>query len=187
MVSSDEQSPLALRPESLQPPAPTVRIYPKQKSGQRRQRKHRFYRRHTPHYYLVVGGFVGAAAVSILDIAAFTSRSPLLAEISFAAVLLTAGLIFSAFFWGFYMLMNWRAPFHRLKFVIPHAAVGMLSPLIYTLNVSLELDSLGRSLPGWALAAALVSFALLCLQFSMGKAVVHAEPLRLVPPIKAGE
>lgn len=145
-----------------------------------RPRRHRYWRRHTPHYYIVLSGVGSAAGGTVLDAVAYEDKSPRLAEIAFGATSFTALLIYIAFFWGFYLLMNWRIPAGRIKYFIPHGIVGTLSPLIYVLNVSLQLDVLGKPLPGWALILSLVTLGLLCVQFAMGKVVVHVSPLRVI-------
>ncbi|MGH2441761.1 MAG: hypothetical protein ACRDFX_01185 [Chloroflexota bacterium] len=162
------------------PPPPRVR------KGQAARRSH-YHRRHTVHYFLVVPGVTAALISSALNGAAFATRSIVLSEITFAAVCITALIIFTAFFWGFYMIMSGHIPYHRLKILAPHAIVGVLSPLFYTLNISIDLDGLGISpISGWALALSVVCLVLLAVQFTMGKLVVRSEPLHIVPPAMAG-
>jgi hypothetical protein len=151
------------------------------KAQRRARAKAGLFRKHTPHYYLVLSGISCALVVVALNAAAFSTRSLLLAEVAFAAVTVAALVIFTAFFWGFYMLMNGNIPVHRLKYLLPHACVGVLAPLFYTLNICVALEGLGHSpVSGLALGTSVLCLALLCLQFSMGKAVVHRTPLRLL-------
>jgi len=150
-------------------------------SASKRRRRRRYWRAHKPHYYFVVSGIGCAAAVLALDTAAYLSRSTQLAEIAFGAVLLTTVVIFSAFFCGFYMALSGTVPVHRLRYVVPHGAVGMLAPLFYTLNISFALEGVGREpVNGGMLVSSALCLLLLLVQFGMGKAVVHQEPLHLV-------
>ncbi|HEX8918457.1 MAG TPA: hypothetical protein VF898_08135 [Chloroflexota bacterium] len=144
-------------------------------------RRQRFRRRHTPHYFLVLAGLAGAVSVCTLNTIGFVNRSVQFAEICFAAVALTALLISVAFFWGFFMLMNGRIPSHRLRYFVPHGAVGVLSPLLYTLNISTALDDVGsQPVSGLSLVCSYACLGLLCIQFAMGKAVVRPPRLRVL-------
>lgn len=116
-----------------------------------------------------------------MNVIAFVSRSILLAEITFVVVAVTLLIICTAFFWGFYMIMSGHIPAARIKYIVPHGMVGVLAPLLYTLNISLGLDELGTTPVGIGLViCSLASFLLLCIQFTMGKLVVRPEPLRVV-------
>jgi hypothetical protein len=65
---------------------------------------------------------------------------------------------------------------------VPHAMVGVLSPLIYTLNISIDVDGVGQSpISGWSLTCSVVCLLLLAVQFAMGRLVVRPEKLHLVP------
>lgn len=145
------------------------------------RRRYRYRRRHTPHFYIVIAALTSAAVVCVLNTIAFVSRSIEIANVAFAAIGVTTLIVCAAFFWGFYMLMSGNIPVKRLKVFLPHAGVGVLSPLLYTLNISIDLDGLGtQPLTGLALACGFACFALLCIQFTMGRAVVRPEPLRLL-------
>lgn len=144
-------------------------------------RHHRYRRRHTLHYYIVLTGLTLAATVITLNTIAYISRSVTMATVAFFAVVVTTLVISTAFFWGFFMVMNGNFPARRIKVLIPHATVGVLSPLIYTLNISVELDGVGQSpVGGLALACSIVSFGLLLVQFTMGKLVVRPARLRVI-------
>lgn len=146
------------------------------------RRRYRFRRRHTPHFYIVTSAISAAGAVCLLNAVAYSDKSVLMAEISFAAVCVTAVIVSAGFFWGFYMIMSGHIP-HRLNVLAPHGIVGVLSPLLYSLNISVDLDGLGRlPLSGWSFAASIVGFLLLGVQYTMGKLVVRPEPLRIVKP-----
>jgi uncharacterized membrane protein len=158
--------------------------------GPARRRGYRYHRRHTPHFYIVVAALSAAAGVGALHAIAYRTQSILLADVAFAAVLVAALIVFLAYFWGFYMLMSGHIPKRRLKLLISHAGVGTLSPLLYTLNICLALDGLGsQPVSLWMLCVSMLCFALLAVQFAMGRALVHPESLRLLrgnkhaPPI----
>jgi hypothetical protein len=146
-----------------------------------RKRRVRGRRRHTPHYYIVLSALSLAVIVCVLESVAYETKSIFLSEIAFVGVGLTTFVVSAAFFWGFYMAMSGNIPSHRLKVFLPHGAVGVLSPLLYTLNISVGLDALGTTPVGvWSVICSIGCLALLCIQFVMGKAVVRREPLRIV-------
>ncbi len=160
---------------------PRVVVTPRPSRGPAR-RRYRYRRKHTPHYYLVLTALPCAVAVCILDAIAFFSRSILMAEIAFSATLVTTLVILITFFWGFCLILTINVPVHRMKYLIPHAAVGALSPLAYSLNISLVVDTVGRQPVGAGLLiTSCLCLALLLLQFSMGKGVVYNKPLYLIP------
>lgn len=145
------------------------------------RKRYRFRRRHTPHYYLVITALSGAALVCVLKTAAYLTKSVILASISFGAVVFTALAVSVAFFWGFYMVMNGNIPVRRLRVLAPHAMLGVLSPLFYTLNISVALDSVGtQPESGLSLVTSFFCLGLLGIQFRMGRAVVRPEPIRLL-------
>lgn len=118
---------------------------------------------------------------SVLTGVSFFTRQVTVAYVSFAMILLTSMLIFAAFFWGFSLVLIGRIPPRRLKYLAPHAAVGLLSPLLYTINVSFALDILdGKPASGALVISTTTSVLLLLVQFSMGKAVVHRAAIHLV-------
>jgi hypothetical protein len=161
---------------------PVVRVVAVKRAarGSARQR-YRFWRRHTPHYYLVLTAISAAVMVCLLNAWAFLSRSLMVSGVAFAMTLFAALAICTAFFWGFYMIMNGNIPVHRLKVLAPHAVVGFLSPLCYTLNISFDLDGVGsRPISGLSLACSAFCLLLLGVQFTMGKLVVRPEPLRVI-------
>jgi hypothetical protein len=145
------------------------------------RRRYKFYRPHRVHYYLVLTGITLALLVCALTTAAWATKRMDLAAIAFVAVLLTDMIIFSAFFMGFFMIIEGNIPTRRIKVLLPHAGVGMLSPLLYTLNIAAALDSIGEApVSGISVIVSYVCLVLLLVQFAMGKAVVRPEPLRLV-------
>lgn len=145
------------------------------------RRRYRFYRPHKVHYYLVITGIGLAILVCVLNTAAYVTQRMDLSMVAFFAILVTALIIFVAFFLGFTMVAGGHIPARRLKYVLPHAAVGMLSPLLYTLNISAALDTLGTGpVSRLSVTVSYVCLGLLLIQFAMGKAVVRPEPLRLV-------
>ncbi len=133
------------------------------------------------HYYLVLTGLSLAVLVCLLNSVAYVTRRIDLATVAFTAILITALVIFSAFFMGFTMVIEGNIPGRRLNYLLPHAAVGMLSPLFYTLNIAAALDGAGIGpVSRISVVVSYVCLGLLVVQFLMGKAVVRPEPLRLV-------
>lgn len=120
----------------------------------------------------------------VLNSVAYASKSIGLAQVAFGAIVVTALVVFAAFFWGFFMIMNGHIPARRLKVLLPHGAVGVLSPLLYTINISVALDAVGREPVSMvSLVCGYASLALLSVQFTMGRAVVRTPPLRLLTPM----
>lgn len=149
--------------------------------GHPRRHVYRYRRRHTPHFYIVVSALSAAILVCGLHAIAYETQSVLMANVAFAGVVIAALAVFAAYFWGFYMLMSGHIPQKRLKILIPHAGVGTLSPLLYTLNISLALDGLGsQPVSLGMLCVSVLCLALLGLQFTMGRALVRTESLRLL-------
>ncbi|GAC1442780.1 MAG: hypothetical protein NVSMB52_00360 [Chloroflexota bacterium] len=143
--------------------------------------RHRYRRRHTLHFYLGATGLIASAITGVVSVVAYTTRSIAMATVSFFMMAVTALVVSTAFFWGFYMVANGNFPARRIKIVIPHAAVGTLSPLLYALNISLSLEGVGNArLTTLALICALLSFLLLALQFTMGRRVVRPTRLHVI-------
>jgi hypothetical protein len=171
-MSSQER--LRIAPAQQDSPSPR-----RPEGGAKARRRYRYHRRHTPHFYLVITSLSCAAVVCVLTTAAFAERSVLLTQVAFAAIVVTALVICAAFFWGFFMLMDGNIPAHRIRVLIPHAAVGVLSPLLYTLNIAAGLDGLGAASAGAvSVACSYASLGVLCIQFAMGRSVVRPEPLK---------
>ncbi|MDQ2742439.1 MAG: DUF2231 domain-containing protein [Chloroflexota bacterium] len=160
---------------------PRVVVTPRPAAGPAR-RRYRYWRKHTPHYYLVLTALPCALVVCILNAIAFFSRGILMAELAFYATLATTLIILVTFFWGFCLVLTIEVPVHRMKYLIPHAAVGLLSPLVYSLNISFIVDTVGsQPVNAGVLVTSCLCLALLLLQFSMGKGVVYNKPLYLIP------
>jgi len=164
-------------------PLPQVRVTRRP----RQKRRFRYRHRHTPHYFLVLLGIGGAIVSFGGSLLAFTQHSVELSEIAFGVVTATSLIIFSAFFWGFTMLAGGNIPAHRIRIFVPHAIVGTLAPLFYTVNLSLDLQNLGAGpISAAGVTTSGLSIVMLGIQFAMGKRVTHREPLRLVPKDDAG-
>lgn len=150
-----------------------------------RRRRYRYFRRHTPHYFIVLTAVTAAIFVLMINSAAYKSGSLGMARAGLIATGIATLIICSAFFWGFSMVMGGNIPVHRLKYLVPHAAVGLLSPLFWAFNFTLALDNLGQRTSLELVIISGVCLVLLAVQFSMGKAVVHREPLHLVSSERA--
>ena len=145
--------------------------------------RYKYHRRHTVHYYLVIASVFASACVCVLNFIGYKTGSIQLAEVCFASIVLANALISTAFFWGFFMVMNGHIPTRRIKVLLPHATVGVLSPLLYTLNISINLDGLGaQSVSGLSLACSVGCLGLLAVQWMMGRAIVKPEPIRIMVP-----
>lgn len=161
----------------LRTSAPQVRRIGKKGSARAR---YRFRRRHTPHYYFVLTSLSAAVGVCVVDAIALVTGS---VDLAGAALVVTATanvVLFTTFFWGFYMAMSGNIPLHRIKYFVPHAMIGFLTPLLYTLNICADLETLGQPLTWVSLACGLGSLGLIGVQFAIGKAVVRPEPLRVM-------
>lgn len=167
------------------PAIPPTRPSPvKRQPGRRGARKKRtYYRPHKVHYYLVLTGISLAIGVCVLNTVGYATHRVDLADVAFWAIAAAALVICSAFFMGFFMIMNGNIPSKRIRILAPHAVVGTLSPLFYTLNIAAALDGLGtRPVTLLSLVVSYLCLVLLAVQFAMGKAVVRPEPLRLLKP-----
>ncbi len=153
-------------------------------SAERRRgarRRFKYWRRHTPHFFLATAAIASAAVLCVVEGVAFVAGGVTLTEAAFAVTCVTTGIVFAAYFWGFFMVMSGNIPVDRIKVFLPHAIVGTLSPLVYMLNLSLLFDSITATrLPGSSLALSIVSLGLLAIQFFMGKRVVRVERPRLL-------
>lgn len=148
----------------------------------RAPRRRRF-RRHTPHFYLVLIAVACAIGLCPLEIAAYLGKSLTVGAIACIAAGITTVAVSVSFFWGFFLLLNGQLSSRRFRIVFPHAAVGTLSPLLYMLNFSLALDGAGHrpvSMP--LVALSLFSVFLLGIQFVMGRSVVYRPRPRIVHP-----
>ena len=90
------------------------------------RRRFKYWRRHTPHFYLALTAIAAASLLSLSDGIAFLIGGVVLCGIAFAMTGVTAIAVFSAYFWGFFMVMNGNIPLARIKVFIPHAVVGSL-------------------------------------------------------------
>jgi uncharacterized membrane protein len=157
---------------------PIVRRTPEETLARRR---YRFRRRHTPHFNLVTTALCLATAVVVVDLIGFLVGTVQLGVVAFAFLAAACVSVLASYFWGFFMVMNGNIPMRRLKIFLPHAVVGSMSPLIYVLNISLAVDSVGaKSVSGVSLSFAAASLGILMLQYSMGRRVTRFEGLRLV-------
>ncbi len=179
MIGEDPEIPDNIR--QIQRAPVSMRTTKIPRSGRKRRKGYRYFRRHTPHYYIVLSGISCAILVCALNAWSFITRSLVLSEVAFAAVGVATVVISVAFFWGVFMVMSGNIPANRIKIFVPHGIVGMLSPIFYTLNISVDLGDVGiRPTSGLSLGCSLVCLVLLGVQFAMGKAVVHPDPLRVV-------
>lgn len=177
MIENEHLEPEARSLPGKVVPMPTPRVV----RGPAPRRRYRYHRRHTVHYYLVLTGVSAAAGVCLLYGAAYRTGSIVMGELAFAGAMVAGLAVFVAYFWGFYMLMSGNIPLQRVKILIPHAAVGTLSPLLYTLTICFGLDGLGsQPVTVWMPIISLLCLALLGVQFTMGKALVRPQPLRVI-------
>lgn len=158
-------------------PLPQPRVIRRPKT----RRRFHYFHRHTPHFYLVLAGISGAIVSFLMSLLAFDRRSIELSNIAFGVVAATSLVIFCAFFWGFYMLASGNIPTHRLRVFVPHAMVGVLAPLFYTINICLDLENVGIApISEGAVICSGLCIVMLGIQFTMGKRVVRREPLHIV-------
>jgi hypothetical protein len=175
-MARPSSAPWPADPDS-RPAAPRVRRIGKKR---RTRSRYRFRRRHTPHYYLVLTSISAAIGVCVVDAVALVTQSVDLAGAAFVVTVAANIVLFTTFFWGFYMAMSGNIPLSRLKYFVPHAMVGLLTPLLYTLNICADLETLGQPLGGLSLACSVASLGLIGVQFAIGKAVVKPDPLRIM-------
>ena len=149
----------------------------------RARHRHKFRRRHKPHFFTGTGALSLAVTLATADMIGVISDSVFVAELAFIALCLTLICVLGSYFLGFFMVMDGNIPLHRVKVFLPHALVGALSPLLYMLNFSLAFDTLGtRPVQMYGLALALFSGLLIAIQYFMGTRVTKVEGLRLIVP-----
>lgn len=147
----------------------------------RTRRRYKYRRRHTPHFYLVLAGLLGATSVCVLDVAAFLTRRMDLSNAAFIAVAITSVIVFAAYFYGILMITSGHIPPRRV--LVIHGMVGTVAPLFYTLNISAAFSNVGvHPVNGLTLAVGIAGLVMLLGQVMLGRAVVKPDPLRLIRP-----
>lgn len=140
----------------------------------RNPRRWRYWRRHTPHFYLVLLAVSCALLACGTTVVAYVGGGLTLGAVAVVTVGIATLTVSVAYFWGFFLLLSGQVPAHRFRVLLPHACVGTLSPLAFMLNFSLALDGLGRRpVSLWLAGLMSASVGLLGVQFAMGRAVVH--------------
>lgn len=98
--------------------------------------------KHTPHYYLGLAGYLSAVAVLVLNLWAYYDESLVPTRIGFAATAVATAILLITWFWGVFLLMNGLILKRRLLYLLFHATLGSISPLFYTVNIGMQMNSL---------------------------------------------
>lgn len=147
----------------------------------RHPRRWRYWRRHTPHFYLVLIAATCAVLACAATAAAYLNGGLVLGSTAAVMVGAAALAVCFAYFWGFFLLLSGQVPTNRFKFVVPHACVGTLSPLLFMLTFSLALDGMGkRPVSLWLVGLTAAGVLLLAVQATMGRAIVYRPRPHLV-------
>jgi hypothetical protein len=121
---------------------------------------------HSPHFYLALGGIAAAVVACALNLWAYYDEGLLLTKVSFAMAVLTAAILYAAWFWGVFLLMSGNSV-RRLSLLLVHATLGSISPLLYTMAFGLQMDTLS-SQPVGGLEVGLEFLGLLMLLTQLG-------------------
>lgn len=98
-------------------------------------------RRHTPHFYLALLGLALSIFTGVLTVWAYYDERITSTVIAFGAGTLTDVVLYVTWFWGIYLLLSGRvAP--RFPFLLIHAAIGSVIPLLYTISLGIQLPTL---------------------------------------------
>jgi hypothetical protein len=145
------------------------------------RRPYLYWGQHSPHYYLAIAGVLGGVVCAVLNVWAYYDEGMILTHIAFDAVVTTTVILFLAFFWGCFLLMSGTIPTRRLRYVLFHATLGTLSPLIFSLSISAELPTLNTQPIGdLEVYLGFVSVIVLVVQFLSGWSVLDRRPWRIL-------
>lgn len=130
-------------------------------------------RRHTLHYYLALAGFAAALVTCILTVWAYYQEGPTLAHVSFDALAVTAVLLLVTWFWGIYLLLKGLIAPTRILYLLIHATLGSVAPLLYILPMGFEVGTAGAQPPGDSqLSLSITGVILLLIQVLSGSSVL---------------
>ncbi|HZU13426.1 MAG TPA: hypothetical protein VFB58_11350 [Chloroflexota bacterium] len=104
-------------------------------------------RRHTPHFYLALLGLALSLATVGVTIWAYYDERIVSSVIAFALGTITDAVLYLTWFWGIYLLLAGRVP-RRLPFLLIHAALGSVIPLLYTISLGVQLPILQSQVVG---------------------------------------
>ncbi|HZS93583.1 MAG TPA: hypothetical protein VFA78_02205 [Chloroflexota bacterium] len=96
---------------------------------------------HTVHYFLALAALLPALASFVISIWAYYDERLLLSEIAFAVTGLTVLILAFTWFWGFYLLAAGFFPKRGAWYIIAHAQLGSVVPLLYMISFGLQLDT----------------------------------------------
>ncbi len=71
-----------------------------------RYREGRHVRRDTPHLYLALVSLLSSVIACVLQLWAYYDEGIASTQVAFAALAVATGLVFSTFFWGFFLVMS---------------------------------------------------------------------------------
>jgi hypothetical protein len=72
---------------------------------------------------------------------AYYDERALSTELGFWCAAVTAGVLFAAWFWGAFLLMSGVMSGERFGVLVVHAALGSVLPLVFMLQVSVQLET----------------------------------------------
>lgn len=131
------------------------------------------------NFYLAIAGVIGGVVVFGVTLWAYYTETSSATKIAFSATCLVASVLFFTFLWGFSLAMSGVISRNRIAYLVAHGALGSISPLLYTLIISAELqDTLNRPVSDLDLGLAFASVWVLVIQFMSGLVTRFGWPWR---------
>lgn len=135
--------------------------------------------RHTAHFYLATAGYVLSLAVVVLNLWAYYDERLLLTEIAFGVLAVTILDLFITWFWGVYLLMSGVIVRGRLPYLLFHVTLGSISPLLFTIGLGFQIDTLGTQPVGdLEVELEILAWLVLTIQLVSGWVMLQRGPWR---------
>jgi hypothetical protein len=123
----------------------------------------------------------GSSVDLVLTIWAYYDEGLTPTHVTFAVTIFTAVTLYATWFWGTFLAMNGTIPPRRLVYLIVHTLIGFMAPLVYTVSVTQELDSIGsQPLGDVQLTLSFWGLIVVLAQFVTGWSVLRRRPWRLM-------
>jgi hypothetical protein len=128
---------------------------------------------HTAHFYLALAGLVAATGTCVLNIWAYYDEGHLLTFLGFIAAAITAVILFLTWFWGGFLAMSRPIGPRILPFLVVHAALGSVIPLVYILHVGFQITTVAsQPISGLEVSLDIAGLGLMLLQVAGGIAIL---------------
>jgi hypothetical protein len=119
-----------------------------------------------------LGGFASSALSAALAVWAYYDEGSAATQIAFAVGSFTALILFATWFWGVFLAMSGRVSSQGIGYLVVHALTGSIPPLIYTVSLGLQLETLSsQPIDGFETSLDLCAPLLLTAQLLLGRSV----------------